>query len=351
MDAFRAKVLPAIEGFPPAYFAMVMATGIVSIGSHLLGYEIVGLLLFWLNMAFYIALWVLTAARLSLYFDRCLADLNDHSRGAGYLTSVAGTCILGNQFSVIGGNFTIAAYLFALGLFLWVFLLYIIFASFSIRAIKPGLEAGINGTWLLSIVSTQSLSVLSGLLALHPVDHREVVLFFSLCMFLLGCMLYIMIITLIFYRLMFFELHPEQVGHPYWINMGAVAITTLAGATLIMNSPLSTLLTMLLPFTTGFTLLFWATATWWIPFLLLLGAWRFIVHRSGFSYDPQYWSMVFPLGMYTVATLRLAGSANLEYLLELPHYLILIALLAWSLTFLGLLRAIVRIFRPEQPGR
>lgn len=161
----------------------------------------------------------------------------------------------------------------------------------------------------------------------------------------------IMIITLIFYRLMFFELHPEQVGHPYWINMGAVAITTLAGATLIMNSPLSTLLTMLLPFTTGFTLLFWATATWWIPFLLLLGAWRFIIRRSAISYDPQYWSMVFPLGMYTVSTLRLAGSANLVFLLELPRYLIFVALLAWSLTFFGLLRSIAGIFRPEQPSR
>ena len=350
MNTFRTKVLSAIEVFPPAYFAMVMATGIVSIASHLLGYGIVGLLLFQFNMVFYVALWAITLVRLSLYPDRCLADLTDHSRGAGYLTSIAATCILGNQFAVIAENTTIAALLFVLGLALWILLLYIIFAGFSVRAVKPGLEAGINGTWLVSVVSTQSLSVLSGLLALRPGDHREPLLFFSLCMFLLGCMLYIMIITLIFYRLMFFELHPEQVGHPYWINMGAVAITTLAGATLMMNSPLSTLLTMLLPFITGFTLLFWATATWWIPFLLLLGAWRFIIRRSRISYDPQYWSMVFPLGMYTVSTLRLARSANLEFLMDLPRYFIFAALLAWSLTFFGLLRSIAGIFRPERAG-
>ena len=161
-------------------------------------------------------------------------------------------------------------------------------------------------------------------------------------MFLVGGMLYFLIITLIFYRFMFFPLKPEALGPPYWINTGAVAISTLAGATLILNSDKAALLQVLLPFITGATLLFWAAATWWIPYLLLLGAWRYIISRITFTYDPPYWGMVFPLGMYTTCTFQMAKAIHLDFLLIIPQFFIYAALLAWGLTFWGLLKWIVR---------
>ena len=46
-------------------------------------------------------------------------------------------------------------------------------------------------------------------------------------------MLYIWIISLIFFRYTFFTLSPADLSPPYWINMGAVAISTLAGTMLV----------------------------------------------------------------------------------------------------------------------
>src|SRR5690606_21947581 len=144
----------------------------------------------------------------------------------------------------------------------------------TVRTRKPALVAGINGSWLVAIVATQSVSVLGTTIADLMRPWSEVALFFSLAMHLAGGLLYLLIITLIFYRLTFFDLDARVLTPPYWINMGAVAITTLAGTTLLLRADGSTLLTDVAPFLTGFTLFFWSFATWWIPLLLLLGAWR-----------------------------------------------------------------------------
>ena len=75
-----------------------------------------------------------------------------------------------------------------------------------------------------------------------------------------------------------------------WVNMGAMAIPTLAGFLLVLNAPYQ-------PFLKGMTMLWWATGTWWISMLLLLGIWRYGYKRFSLRYDPIYWSVVFPLGM------------------------------------------------------
>ncbi len=76
---------------------------------------------------------------------------------------------------------------------------------------------------------------------------------------------------------------------------------------MILHSPRSPFLQEILPFLHGFTLFFWATGTWWIPMLVILGMWRHVYKRYKLVYDPLYWGAVFPLGMYTVCTLARLG--------------------------------------------
>ena len=99
---------------------------------------------------------------------------------------------------------------------------------------------------------------------------------------------------------------------------------------------MSRLLQDLLPFLKGMTLLFWATATWWIPMLVVLGVWRHIYRRFPLRYDPLYWGLVFPLGMYTVCTFRLATAIEVPVLLVIPRVFIYIDIAAWVIVFLGL---------------
>ncbi|MEJ2376923.1 MAG: tellurite resistance/C4-dicarboxylate transporter family protein [Pseudolabrys sp.] len=338
-----AALRSATKNLSPAYFAMVMATGIVSIAASKLGIVGVDIALFAINIAAYGVLVVLTVLRLVWYPRALLADLVDHRDGPGFFTFIAGSCVLGSQFVLIAGNFDIALALWIVAVILWVVLIYGIFAVLSVKGHKPTLADGINGGWLLAVVSTQSIAVLGALIAAHwPQPYRLELNFLALSMWLWGGMLYIWMIALIFYRYTFFEFSPGDLSPPYWINMGAMAISALAGSLLIVNTPDAPYLRSLLPFLKGFTVFYWATGTWWIPMLVVLGVWRYIIKRFPFTYDPQYWGAVFPLGMYTVATAQMAAAMGLDFLQIIPSYVVYFAIFAWAVTFAGLLSAIAR---------
>lgn len=335
---------------PPAYFAMVMATGIVSIAARLLGYRYAALALFGLNNLFYAGLWILMIARLVRYPREFVADLSSHARGVGFFTWIAGTCVLGTQYLLVVEVPAVAIALDVFGAILWAAILYGVITLLTVRPEKPPLVEGLNGGWLVAVVGTQSVSLLTTQLAVSVAGGSEPLLFVSLALWLGGGMLYVWLISLIFYRYTFFTLAPGDLAPPYWINMGAVAISTLAGALLVLATPVSPLLRSLLPFLKGFTLFFWATATWWIPMLLILGFWRHVYRRFPLAYDPLYWGAVFPLGMYTVCTLRLAEALETPFLAVIPRWFVFAAFAAWLATFVGFLRGLVRSLRGAEPA-
>ncbi|MCC7103581.1 MAG: tellurite resistance/C4-dicarboxylate transporter family protein [Chloroflexi bacterium] len=327
-----------VATLPPVYFALVMATGIVSVAAGSQGMSLIALVLFWVNLLAYVILVILTLLRLAWYADKVSTDLFDHIRGPGFFTIVAATCVLGTQMVVLFDDIMPAILLWFFGIILWIILTYAIFTGLTVKEYKPPLSEGINGGWLLAVVATQSIVVLSAHLASYLGVYRLATNFFAFSMWLWGGMLYIWMISLIFYRYTFFAFSPYDLTPPYWINMGAMAISTLAGSVLILNTPHAPFLHEMLPFLMGFTIFYWATGTWWIPMLVILAVWRHVYRKFPLTYDPLYWGAVFPLGMYTACTFRMAEAMNLDFLYGIPRDLIYIVLVIWSITFIGMVR-------------
>jgi tellurite resistance protein TehA-like permease len=318
-----------------------MATGIVSVAMEDQGFVTVARVLFALNLATYAVLVVAGVARIATSARVVAAELGDHVRGPAFLTIVAGTCVLGVQCTELVGWRSAGAGLWVLGLVSWSVLIYAFFAAVTLVEPKPRLEHGIDGAWLLATVSTESIAVLGTMVA-DRFARPDIVVFACLVLFLAGAMLYILVIGLIFFRWIFRPMGAHMLTPTYWINMGAVAITTLAGARLIETAPAYAFVAGIEHFLAGFTLFFWATGTWWIPLLVAVFAWRHLHQRVPIRYDPQYWSLVFPLGMYSVATHAYAKGTGLAFLDPLARVAGDMSLIAWMLAATGLVHGLLQ---------
>ncbi|MBP9054228.1 MAG: tellurite resistance/C4-dicarboxylate transporter family protein, partial [Ilumatobacteraceae bacterium] len=200
---------------------------------------------------------------------------------------------------------------------------------------KPGLQGGINGSWFLLTVSTQSIAVVAGLFLTRT--DSDALAFAAIAAFTLGVVLYLIVMTMVFLRWTFHPLDPTEADPAAWIAAGAVAITVLAGSNILLAADQAPdRVARLAPFIEGLVVTAWATATFWFPLMIAIGIWRHVVRRVPLRYHPSYWAMVFPLGMYGAATYRMNAAIDLDALAWLPKIELLVALAAWTVTFAGL---------------
>jgi tellurite resistance protein TehA-like permease len=328
-----------VADLPTGSFAFVMATGIISIAAALLGFARFASVLLTVNAVAFLLLWVLTLLRGVYCSSAVIADLCNHRRGPGFLTVAAGTNVFGRQIAQLTPHQDIAASLWLLGGMLWVGLVYSLFAAFVTRAAKP----------LLFVVAPESSAILGAQIA-GSFSSPVFVIFISLSLCLLGGAFYLVIITLILYRWLFEPMTPSEFTPAYWINMGGAAITALAAARLSMAVATDPALAGISGFLLGTTLFFWTVASWWIPLLALMG-WRHLIGRLRLVYQFDYWSLVFPLAMYAVATLSVTRVISAEFLTCVLGFFFWAAIGAWSLTFFGMIRQFVGLGRFALSGR
>lgn len=353
----------SLEQLHPAYFAMVMSTGIISIAFNGLGFSEIAFTLFVLNIALYAALLVMFLMRLSIYPRAFVQDLLSPQRCWGFLTFVVGTHTVGSQFFIFSGQVLVAQVLWVVGLTGWIGFIYLIYINLFINFNGP-IEKVVSGATLLTIVSTQSVAVLGSQIAHTFGTFSGIVELFALTHFAAGWVLYLIIIALVTYRLLILPLKPEDWTGPYWICMGAVAITTLAGSNILLNLDVGQLSGPIL----AFTYVAWAIGAWWIPIQIGLDIWKFTrINMSGrmprwiavfpwlrlgfgrgphHFYEPLSWGRVFPMGMFTAATIALTSASNFEVLFLIPSIWGWFALVVWALTFAGTLRALKRTLLP-----
>jgi tellurite resistance protein TehA-like permease len=324
----------AIGPLYPGYFNLVMATGIVSNGFWVTGHTRLSLALLVVALIAYPVLVVALGVRALLYPRRLLGDVVDPRLVFTFFTFVAASDVLGHGLHLRHHD-QAATWLWLAGLAAWVVLGYVSFSVLTFLNSEEGTEV-VHGGWLIAIVGTESLVILGTVLAPRFGGLEELAQVTVYALWGIGIVFYGIFVTLFTYRIFFLRLEPSEMGPLFWVIMGAAAISTNAGSTLIAHPPALPFLVAMRPFVDGTTLILWAWGTWWIPLLVILGVWRHLVRRYPLRYDPGYWNLVFPLGMYSVATYRLSLAADYTPLQTVSHVMIWVAFGAWVVTAAGL---------------
>lgn len=327
----------------PGCFALVMATGIISNAFLLDGRPDVSSALFAVDAVAYPYLCAATLLRLARFARRLWSDLLDPRMVFSFFTFVAATDVLGSGLDLRGAA-ALARLLWLVALGFWFVLIYLSFGVLTFLNHTRQMTV-IDGGWLIAIVGTESLVLLGAGVAPHLGIFSASAFVLIHMLWGIGLALYGIFVTLFAYRIFFFAFEPADITPLLWVVMGAAAISTNAGSTLILANTGMPFLDSMRPFIDGVTLIAWAWATWWIPLLVLFGAWKHGACRVPVSYSPALWSLVFPLGMYALASLRLSLASDFAPLRAVSQGMIWIALLAWVATAAGLIGATWRSWR------
>ncbi|WP_157877662.1 tellurite resistance/C4-dicarboxylate transporter family protein [Streptomyces kanamyceticus] len=314
---------------PPACFAPVMATGIVARALNEAHAVTVGKALFVAAALLHTALLAGLAVKAVRHTDRLLAELRDPARAFGHFTLVAACGVLAARLGA--GQLRAVAY----GLLVLAAAAWAVIAAHVVAGLRRALRSALpraDGTWFLAVVGLQSIG-----LAFVAVDPRPLPVAVSLVLWAGGVLLYVTVLAAVAWRLGCHPPGPQLLTPAYWVTMGAVAISTLCGTQLAVHTealpgPVTGLVTA------AVTVL-WGWATLLVPPLIAAGAWRHLRHRVRSGGEPALWCIVFPLGMYTTATARLAAARGYAFLSDAVQPMAWTALAAWLVITASRLRA------------
>ena len=330
-----------------------MATGIISNALLVDGWHEFSDLMCVVAILAYSLLAALTASRAVRFGSGLWADLTNPRVVFSFFTIVASTAVLGEGLG-LRGYITTAFYLWICALLFWVVLVYFSFGVLMLRNSPRGADI-IQGGWLLACVGTQSLVTLGALVARSLGAFESGALVLIQMLWSLGLGLYALYVVLFAYRVFYFDFQPDDFTPVLWVVMGAAAISTDAGAALFATDTSMPFLRLIKPLIGGVTLFTWVWAAWWIPLLLVLEIWKHGVRRVPLTYTPLRWCLVFPLGMFAVASFRLSLAADLPALRPMAQAMLVAALAAWLATFVALIvaswRSVRDYARPISPVR
>ncbi len=328
------------QPFYTGYFAAVMATGIVSTMLFLYRSQWLSDTLMAVAVLMYLALWYSYGSRTIKAPRAMWDDLSNPATAFGFFTIVAASNVLAVRF-IFADWVGLSMVLGGIGLAAWAVLFYTIM---TVMITGPAIKlSSVNGGWLIAIVAEQSIATyLAAMIDIMP-GHVALLFLLATTFWAMGLMFYVIFIGLIMNRLLFQSVSFDDLQPPYWINMGATAITVLASSRLLSIHVHAQILLTLRPFLEGVTLMLWAWGSWWIPLLIILGFWKYWRGHEAVAYHPSQWSIVFPLGMYSTATTTMSRIYGFSPLHWVGAGFVWVALVAWILVAgLGIRQAVTR---------
>ncbi len=322
---------PAVRGADPRAFAMVMDTGIVSVALRQAGSPGLSAALLWIASAAFVVLVAASVWRAVAFPADVRGDLARPDRVFSFFAVPAAASVLAARLTDRGRH-DVVAVLTAVTALAWVAACCVVVAFLGRR---PGVRRAItdvNGTWQLWVVGTQSVAIAAVSAYAAGLVPDRLAAWAGLIVWSAGAVLYVAITALVITRLVAAGLAPGDPFAPYWVTMGAASITVLAAAQILHAVGVS-VLSAARPAVTDIALAFWAVATALIPVLVVTGAARRLRGHSPRGFRRELWMIVFPVGMYATASMRIGTEAGLPLIREVGTAAAWVAAAVWAAVF------------------
>lgn len=320
--------LEAIRQFTPNWFAATMGTGVLALALAQLPVAMPGLravaeglwlfniLLFALFTAAYTARWV-------LFFDEARRIFGHSTVSMFFGTIPMGLATIINGFLVFGlprwgdGVIHVAEVLWwldvAMSLACGVLIPYMMFTRQE-HSIDQ-----MTAVWLLPVVAAEVAAASGGLLAPHLADaHSQLVMLVtSYVLWAFSLPVAFSILTILLLRMALHKLPHENMAASSWLALGPIGTGALGMLLLGADAPAIFAANGLpgmgeiaagLGLVAGITL--WGFGLWWMLMAMLITA-RYL--RAGIPFNLGWWGFTFPLGVYSLATLKLGSTLNLTF--------------------------------------
>lgn len=332
----RIRVVARVS---PDVFAIVMATGIVSVAAADHGHRIISRVGDGVSTAMFVALVGAAVYKIATRRHVVRVEIDDPGSVFGMFTFVAAAAVLSviwEGHRRVVGSFTIV-----------MSAAWVVFVFLTVRAVvRTGwrkLRHQARGGWLLASVATSGLAVVAARAAVAR--HRPDLVWLAVSLWILALVVYVVIAILVVRRVATAD-HPLVAVTPDgWILMGALAIATLAVA---MIHRAVRLLPELVVHQRVFVVAdaaTWVAATVWIPVLAMVHVSALISARPGVGFANPWWSAVFPAGMYSIASASTGAQIRNSAIGVVSTVALWVAFAAWSVTTVAMIRASSRWFR------
>lgn len=192
-----------------------------------------------------------------------------------------------------------------------------------------------TAVWLLPVVAAEVSAASGGLLAPHLADaHAQlVVLTTSYVLWAFSLPVAFSILTILLLRMALHKLPHENMAASSWLALGPIGTGALGMLLLGGDAPAIFAANGLpgvgeiasgLGLVAGITL--WGFGLWWMLMALLITA-RYL--RDGIPFNLGWWGFTFPLGVYSLATLKLASVLNLAFFNVVGTVLVTLLAVMW----------------------
>jgi len=333
-----------IRQFTPNWFAATMGTGVLALALAQLPLAIPGLravaeglwlfniLLFSLFTAAYAARWI-------LFFDEARRIFGHSTVSMFFGTIPMGLATIINGFLLFGlprwgdGVIQLVEMLWwtdvAMSLACGVLIPYMMFTRQE-HSIDQ-----MTAVWLLPVVAAEVAAASGGLLAPHLTDaHGQlIVLTTSYVLWAFSLPVAFSILTILLLRMALHKLPHENMAASSSLALGPIGTGALGMLLLGGEAPAIFAANGLpgvgeiasgLGLVAGITL--WGFGLWWMLMALLITV-RYL--RDGIPFNLGWWGFTFPLGVYSLATLKLASILNLTFFSVFGTALVILLAAMW----------------------